>query len=653
MKNLKLPYLLIAIIVLATIIRLINLDYLTLWVDEYVHALRAKDFIQKSGSMFTEDNNGILLTIFITPLYALFEINEFWARFPSVLFAIGSIIMIYKLGKSLFSQNIGLISALLLSASHYHVFWSRIARNYSIFMFFMLICFYLIHTLYKANIDKKKGIKTTIVLFVTFILSLLSHNLSFFLIFGYAFYIIGNFIHNKFILKVNDKFLSKNKLPLIPSILLFVLVLVPIFGDLIRPILSIFLPSKVVSWVIPDWDYLGELWKTKPYKSWNLYIDVIKFDLVNLYYLGGIGFIIALIKKTKSGIFIFSFFIPTLLLMSFVFREPVLPRYLLGIYPLFIISIAVTADYFLSLFLGKILPNKPQVVLGISLLILLGLSPISDIYSMVSEKKHGRVVPKQLSHWNFANWKEPATRVKNKMQDGDAVMSTNLNASLFYLNLNDEDPLYSFRQRKYDVETRKYIQRNTDNSKAHAFSLKGVMDIYSNNERGWLLADYYFENVMTDPKTRQFIIQNLDYHYNLGNEYIKVFSWDKTRPLKHRNHILEELGRDGIKYQSLEYGLVIPKNDKETVTLMIEAQGIDFNNELFVFVNKKTRLQVDPKTGELYRKNKNRWARQKFYLTVKKSAFKKGNNTVQFKFNNKVKNERIKGCVVFKLSVVN
>mgnify|MGYP000343419094 CR=1 FL=1 len=653
MKKIEAPQLLFGIIVLAALIRLINLDYLSLWVDEYVHVLRAKDFIQEGASLFTNDNNGILLTIFITPFFLLFEANEFWARLPSVLFGLGSIYMIFKLGKSLFNQNTGLFAAVLLSFSQYHVFWSRVARNYTIFMFFMLVCFYLIHQLYKTKVDKKVGIKTSLALLFTFILALLSHNLSFFLIFGYAFYIITCFIHRKFISKqkTSEGLITKFNLPLIPSILLFALILVPFFGDLIRPILTLFLPPKIATWVIPDWDHLSELWKAKPYKSWNLYLDVLKYDFTYLYFLGAIGFGLSLFKNTKSGLFLISFFIPILLLMSFIFREPLLPRYLIGIYPIFLIAIAVSADSIFNFSLGKIFSKRPKLALNLSLLILILLSPISDCYSLVTEKKHGRVIPKQLSHWNFANWKEPVSRVKKRIKKEDVVLSTNFNGALFYLDLNKEDQLYSFRQRVYDVTSRKYVPRKVSHNNPHAQSLRGVMDLYRNNDRGWLFADYYFENVMTDPKTRQFIIQNLEFHYGLGNEFIKVFSWDKSRPLKYKNHILEEIGRDGIKNQSLEYGITIPENQKDEVTLFIEAQGLDFTNELFLQINKKTLVKVDPRTGNVYKKNKNRWARQTFSVTLKRSVFKKGQNSIMFKYNPGVKKEKVKGCVIYRLNV--
>ncbi len=645
--------LLAVILLIAATFRIVNLDYLSLWVDEYVHVLRANDFVHNGASIFTNDNNGVLLTLFISPFYALFESNEFWARFPSVLFGLASIFLIFKLAKSLFNPTIGLYSALLLALSQYHIFWSRIARNYAIFAFFMLVCLYILHQLYKYDQHQKQAIKKSSLLLCAFLAALLSHNLAFFLLFGYAFYIIALHIQVRYFTKKYqwNGFLTKYNLALIPAILLFLFILLPFFGDLLRPILSLFLPKKIVEWVVPNWDYLAELFKTKPLHSWNLYLDVLKFDYNHFYILGFFGFIWAILKKPQAGIFIFSFFIPILLLMSFIFREPVLPRYLIGIYPIFLISIAFFIDGIVQFVAKKIIKNKPTLVFSVSLLAIVSLCPISENYKLVMGKKHGRVVPKQLSHWNFANWKEPAIRVKNLIQENDILMSTNRNSTRFYLDCSKERTIYPFRQRKYDVNQHKYIPLTVENGATNTKSLQGIVNLFNQNERGWLFADYYFENVLTDPIARQFIIQNLNYHYDLGNEFIKVFSWDKHKPRLAKNYILEELGRDGIKNQSSEYKLNLKKKDKKIITLNIEAQGLDYNNELYLLINNKTKVNVNLSTGDQFKKTKNKRARQTFQLKLKSSFFREGKNTVKFQYNPKVKKEREKGCVIYRLNI--
>ena len=67
-------------------LRVYRVDFLTLWVDEYIHVMRARDFLLYGTGLLEGENNGVILTFFIVPLFKLFAINEFWARFPSVVF---------------------------------------------------------------------------------------------------------------------------------------------------------------------------------------------------------------------------------------------------------------------------------------------------------------------------------------------------------------------------------------------------------------------------------------------------------------------------------------------------------------------------------------------------------------------------------------
>ena len=126
----------------AFLMRLYQVDFLTLWVDEYVHVDRARYFPE--SPLFTDDNNGILLTMFILPLFKLFEVSAFWARFPSVVFGTLLVPMIYLFAKKYFNRNTAILSATLVTFSTYLVFWSRLSRNYAVFAFFFLLLLYFL-----------------------------------------------------------------------------------------------------------------------------------------------------------------------------------------------------------------------------------------------------------------------------------------------------------------------------------------------------------------------------------------------------------------------------------------------------------------------------------------------------------------------------
>ena len=60
----------------------------------------------------------------------LFGTSHLSLRFPGILFAVGSIPLIFLIARSIFGSSIGCLAALLLSLHGFHVFWSQMARMY-------------------------------------------------------------------------------------------------------------------------------------------------------------------------------------------------------------------------------------------------------------------------------------------------------------------------------------------------------------------------------------------------------------------------------------------------------------------------------------------------------------------------------------------
>jgi len=88
--------------------------------------------------------------ILISISFLIFGVTEFAARFPSALFGLGSIILVYFLGIKLFNRTIGFGAALMLASSVWFVLRARSADLDTIFLFFFLLSFYCV-TLIKTN----------------------------------------------------------------------------------------------------------------------------------------------------------------------------------------------------------------------------------------------------------------------------------------------------------------------------------------------------------------------------------------------------------------------------------------------------------------------------------------------------------------------
>lgn len=82
--------------------------------------------------------------------------TEFILRSFSAVAGVFSVAMIYLVGKELFNKKVGLIGALLLATSPFHVWASQITRHYSLFVFLTLCSVYFfIRILNSARADRK------------------------------------------------------------------------------------------------------------------------------------------------------------------------------------------------------------------------------------------------------------------------------------------------------------------------------------------------------------------------------------------------------------------------------------------------------------------------------------------------------------------
>ncbi|MGB9911197.1 MAG: glycosyltransferase family 39 protein [Microgenomates group bacterium] len=127
------------ILCFSLIFRLINLNQ-SLWLDEAISALVARDLmLREIISNFSKGD-------FHPPAYYLllhfwgkiFGWSEMSIRIPSVLFGIGTIYLIYKIG----GKNWGLISALFLATSQFHIYYSQEARMYAMACFLATFSMY-------------------------------------------------------------------------------------------------------------------------------------------------------------------------------------------------------------------------------------------------------------------------------------------------------------------------------------------------------------------------------------------------------------------------------------------------------------------------------------------------------------------------------
>ena len=141
----RMDYILLGIIMLvAAVLRLWKLGQVPFMHDEFSALLRTRfdnfhDFIQQ-GIM--PDSHPIGVQLFLWGWVNLFGWSEFWVKLPFVLMGIGSIYLIYLIGRQWFNRKVGLFAAAFFAVSQFTVFYSQLARPYSAGLFFVLLMAY-------------------------------------------------------------------------------------------------------------------------------------------------------------------------------------------------------------------------------------------------------------------------------------------------------------------------------------------------------------------------------------------------------------------------------------------------------------------------------------------------------------------------------
>ncbi|MCF7875382.1 MAG: glycosyltransferase family 39 protein [Candidatus Omnitrophica bacterium] len=136
-------FILLLFILIGAVLRFYHLAFFDLWFDEAQSIISATDFDFYLHDFFKRDYS----SRFIPPLYytilhfwiKYFGVEEFSLRFLSAIAGVGSIPLIFLLGKKFYNTRVGLISALILALSPFHIWYAQEARFYSLSIFFSLL----------------------------------------------------------------------------------------------------------------------------------------------------------------------------------------------------------------------------------------------------------------------------------------------------------------------------------------------------------------------------------------------------------------------------------------------------------------------------------------------------------------------------------
>lgn len=169
-KNKNLLFI-IALLVINFFIRISFLSSNSIDLDEPFSLFYSQMSVGEIVRNLVTGNNPPFYEIMLHFWIKLVGMSPFAVRFPSMIFSIATILVVYKIGEKFFNMRTAVLSSLLLSLSVTHVYFSHEARVYSLFVLLTTYSFLLV-----LNILRNKvSVFNLISLSIAYILLAYSH----------------------------------------------------------------------------------------------------------------------------------------------------------------------------------------------------------------------------------------------------------------------------------------------------------------------------------------------------------------------------------------------------------------------------------------------------------------------------------------------
>jgi uncharacterized membrane protein len=142
---------LLAVVLLGLCLRVHDLTAQSLSHDEIFSVVLARTTLPQIVQGTANDVHPPLYYVTLHYWMNLFSASEFAVRFLSVVFGVAAIPIIYLLGRSLFDEQVGFASALILAVSTFNIQYAQETRMYSLMVLLALISMYFFVSLFERN----------------------------------------------------------------------------------------------------------------------------------------------------------------------------------------------------------------------------------------------------------------------------------------------------------------------------------------------------------------------------------------------------------------------------------------------------------------------------------------------------------------------
>ena len=186
------------ILALAFIFRVISVNQ-SFWLDEATTATVARDLSYSDYLAFaTADFHPPIYYLLVKFWAQIFGISELGIRSLSIFAGVGTVYLLYLIGKELFDKKTAYLTSILLATSGLHIYFSQEARMYSLASFFVALSVLFFvrlqpeRSLASAKFKKGTGVGRWLGFAVAISLMTLTHYLTVFMIPIFWIYGIGN-----------------------------------------------------------------------------------------------------------------------------------------------------------------------------------------------------------------------------------------------------------------------------------------------------------------------------------------------------------------------------------------------------------------------------------------------------------------------------
>ncbi len=552
---------LVLFVIIGTSLRIANLGVPSFWIDELNHFYAGKYLLEGKGPLLPSGwpyTQALPYTYCVALSMKIFGEGEFACRFPSALFGILAIPLIFWIGYKLFNIKVGLISALFITFFPFEIGWSRVSRMYTMFQFFFLLGFYIFYFGYEKN--EKMGqreIKNTnsksprlkikdyisewginwqwlLLSGVVLLFSLYIHRLTALFLISLICYwgvmTCFSVLQNGFGDGLKSKYFG----------FFFVFILVCTTIWLGSPALR----NKVLelSQFHPFWAQHGGAGDKFTYL--DFLISNIRFPLGALLLIGAIQ---AVLRLNRVGFYtLISCGVP-FVLHSLFFKTKV-DRYIFNIFPLFLIIASYGLTNLIDVEIeaakrtfrnytklkGLISKGKLNIVI---ILITFSWLPFSRWFYNSFEIPGIRSGPNHLGglYTNGAvtheDWREACEYVKKYLESNDIVITSQTLNTLYYLGKVD------FCIYGGDLGTMHEVERSRDYELEPYANIPVLKDannlnkITTENRRGWIIVDFFRFEGQVPEEIVNFIQERLVKHSTKANTTVFVYSWNGDQSL--------------------------------------------------------------------------------------------------------------------------